>query len=67
MDNIGGNYWKPTAVKGNITDKLHEDYLLEIRYEIWENAYLLISSTRIIYWDKQISRIKSQHLIYKEN
>ena len=34
MDTTGRNQWKATVVKGNTTDKLREDYFLEIRYEI---------------------------------
>ena len=34
MDNTGINQWKYTVLKGNTTDKLHEDDSLEIRYKI---------------------------------
>ena len=34
MDNTGINQWKYTVLKGNTTDKLHEDDSLEIGYKL---------------------------------
>ena len=34
FSNIGRNEWKNTVVKVDTSDHLHEDNLLEIRYEI---------------------------------
>ena len=52
-------------MKAFISDYLHEDDLLEIRYEIRKITYAPISSIRSIYQDKHRSGRKNKNLTYK--
>ena len=67
MENTGINWWKDIFGKGDTSNNIHEDKLLEIRYKIRIYIYALRSPIRIIYQYKHISRIKPQRLTYKNN
>ena len=65
MANTSRNKCKATVLKVDTTDKLHEDYMLKIWYEIEIIVYKTISYIRIVYQDKHTGRIKNQCLTYK--